>query len=192
MPPVELKLKQASAVLGIPPKDLQNLVQFGVVKPPCRRHVYWFDRNLLLQAKVAFYLKESLGVPAKLLARVTRAWLGRNRRPLAEVASTLRFLSRPPGGSEAVEIRVPLRSLAREIEEQLPRAMAHGDLPRGRKRSGWKEALLQRIQTAAGDLGDVSDAEILQAVRMQRPRKRDLPEITILVGPQKKTPPGRH
>jgi hypothetical protein len=28
-----LKLKQASAVLQIEPKELQNLVQFGVVKP---------------------------------------------------------------------------------------------------------------------------------------------------------------
>jgi len=29
---VELKLKQASAVLGVPPKDLQNFVQAGVLK----------------------------------------------------------------------------------------------------------------------------------------------------------------
>jgi hypothetical protein len=28
-----LKLKQASAILQIEPKELQNLVQFGVVKP---------------------------------------------------------------------------------------------------------------------------------------------------------------
>ena|SRR5256885_10817336 len=31
------KLKQASAVLGMPTKELQNLVQFGVVKPRRRR-----------------------------------------------------------------------------------------------------------------------------------------------------------
>jgi hypothetical protein len=29
MQAVTLKLKQASAVLGVPPKDLQNLVQLG-------------------------------------------------------------------------------------------------------------------------------------------------------------------
>jgi len=28
-----LKLKQASAVLKVQPKELQNLVQFGVIKP---------------------------------------------------------------------------------------------------------------------------------------------------------------
>jgi hypothetical protein len=29
---IELKLKQASAVLGVAPKDLQNLVQFGILR----------------------------------------------------------------------------------------------------------------------------------------------------------------
>jgi len=57
---VELKLKQASAVLGVPPKDLQNLVQLGVICPARRKKVYWFDRKLLLQAKVAFYRSASL------------------------------------------------------------------------------------------------------------------------------------
>ena len=37
MQAVELKLKQASAVLGMPTKELQNLVQFGVMKPRRRR-----------------------------------------------------------------------------------------------------------------------------------------------------------
>jgi hypothetical protein len=34
-----LKLKQASAVLGVPPKDLQNLVQLGVIRPVRRNRV---------------------------------------------------------------------------------------------------------------------------------------------------------
>ena len=33
MPQPALKLKQASAVLKVEPKELQNLVQFEVVKP---------------------------------------------------------------------------------------------------------------------------------------------------------------
>jgi hypothetical protein len=60
MPFVELKLKQASAVLGVDPKDLQNLVQMKVLRPPRRKNFYWFDSRLLLEAKLAFYLKESL------------------------------------------------------------------------------------------------------------------------------------
>ena len=48
-----LKLKQASAVLGIAPKDLQNLVQFKVLRPTRRDNFYWFENRLLLEAKIA-------------------------------------------------------------------------------------------------------------------------------------------
>ena len=64
-----LKLKQASAVLGVPPKDLQNLVQFKVLRPTRRDNFYWFDNRLLLEAKIALYLKESLGTSTEVLAR---------------------------------------------------------------------------------------------------------------------------
>ena len=40
MQSLTLKLKQASAVLGVPPKDLQNLVQLGVIRP-ARRNSVW-------------------------------------------------------------------------------------------------------------------------------------------------------
>jgi hypothetical protein len=35
--------------------------------------VCWFDTNLLLEAKMAFYLKETLGSSSDLLARFTEA-----------------------------------------------------------------------------------------------------------------------
>ena len=73
MKKITLKLKQASAVLGVSPKDLQNLVQLGVLRPSRRNLVYWFDTCLLLQAKVAFYLKDSLGSSSDLLSRFTTA-----------------------------------------------------------------------------------------------------------------------
>lgn len=47
----EFKLKQAAVVAEVPPKELQNLVQFKVVRPKRRGRAYWFDRETLLQAK---------------------------------------------------------------------------------------------------------------------------------------------
>src|SRR5258708_12632367 len=70
---MELKLKQASAVLGISSKELQNLVQFGVLRPRRRARVCFFDASVLLQAKVAGYLKESLGTSTQYLALFTKA-----------------------------------------------------------------------------------------------------------------------
>src|SRR5271163_1793182 len=120
MQAVELKLKQASAVLGVEPKDLQNLVQFKVLRPTRRNGLYWFDRRLLLEAKVAFYLKESLGTSTELLARFTQA-LSKNLQ--VEKPSRLQYLwiqSRPAAGGEPIAVRIPLRNLAKELEQRLP------------------------------------------------------------------------
>ena len=71
---VQLKLKQASAVLETPPKELQNLVQFGVLKPKQRAGLFVFDTTTLYAAKV---LKAALGTNTELLAEFTQALLNR-------------------------------------------------------------------------------------------------------------------
>lgn len=165
---VQLKLKQASAVLGASPKDLQNLVQLGVLRPPRRSKVYWFDTRLLLQAKVAFYLKESLGSSSDLLARFNAALSENLSATKLERLRDVSLRSRPASGTDAVEIRIPLRSLAMELEKQLPRASVSRDLPRGRKRKGWKKEFLRSLKTAAIEMDDVSEKEILETVRETR------------------------
>jgi DNA-binding transcriptional MerR regulator len=178
MQTASLKLKQASAVLGMPPKELQNFVQFGVVKPRRREGVYWFDENVLLQAKIGWYLRESLGVSISYLARLVQltcraASSGERQRQF------IWLRSRPSSSSAAIEIRIPVRSLAEEIEERLPLAKVYRDLPRGRKRSGWKAEFLETLGEAAVDLGDLSEEDILQAVKKQRKATRSKPEITV-------------
>ena len=187
MQTVTLKLKQASAVLGVPPKDLQNLVQLGVIRPVRRNSVCWFDTNLLLEAKVAFYLKEALGSSSDLLARFTEVFsknLGKNKMgDLGDIC----FRSRPLNGTAAVEIKIPVRSLAQELEDQIPLALAYKDLPRGRKRSGWKKDFLRSVQKAAANLGNISEDEILKTVRESRSGRKKLPEITVVARSKKKT-----
>jgi hypothetical protein len=90
-------------------------------------------------------------------------------------------------GINAVEIKIPVRSLARELEEQIPLASAYKDLPKGRKRAGWRKDFLRSIQKAAADLGDISEKEILKTVREYRSRRKKLPEITVVARTNKKT-----
>jgi len=184
---ITVKLKQASAVLGVPPKDLQNLVQQGVIRPSQRNSLCWFDTNLLLKAKVAFYLKESLGSSSDLLARFTEA-LSRN---LGKVEmKNLRDIclrSRPVNGTAAVEIKIPIRSLAHELEDRLPLALACNDLPKGRKRAGWRKDFLRSVQKAASDLGDISEGQILKTIREYRLGRKKPPEITVVARTKKKT-----
>src|ERR1041385_821827 len=108
---LSFKLKQASAVLGVGPKDLQNLVQLGVIRPPRRNQVYWFDMNLLLQAKVAFYLKDTLGSSSELLARFTEALAKGSGRTRTDGTEDIRLRSRPFENADAVEIKITLRAL---------------------------------------------------------------------------------
>jgi hypothetical protein len=187
MQPVTLKLKQASLVLGVSPKDLQNLTQLGVIRPVQRDRVCWFDTNLLLKAKVAFYLKESLGSSSDLLARFTHALSQSLDKATLGSLADICLRSRPLNGTDAVEIKIPVRSLARELEDQIPLASAYKDLPKGRKRPGWKKDFLRNLQKAAGELSDISEEEILKAVRESRVGRKKHPEITVVARSTKKT-----
>ena len=179
---MELKLKQASAVLGVSPKDLQNLVQFKVLRPTRRDSFYWFDNRLLLEAKVALYLKDSLGTSTEVLALFTRALSN-----LKDVTSVryLTLRSLPARGLEPIEIRIPLRDLAKELNEQLPLAAVYQDLPRGRKRPGWKREFTRSLEVAANELSGVTESQVANAIRGFRAEKKRLPEITV--GPSRKT-----
>jgi hypothetical protein len=136
---------------------------------------------------VAFYLKESPGSSSDLLARFTEAFS--QNMGIAEMKDLrdICLRSRPLNGTDAVEIKIPVRSLARELEEQIPLATAYKDLPKGRKRSGWKKDFLRSMQKAAADLGDNSEEEILKTIRESRSVREKLPEITVVARSKKKT-----
>ncbi len=184
---LSFKLKQASAVLGVAPKDLQNLVQLGVIHAPRRNRVCWFDMDLLLQAKVAFYLKQTLGSSSDLLARFTAALVKDSGRIKTGDIEDIRLRSRPFEEADTVEIKIPLRALARELQSQIPVASTHRDLPKGRKRAGWKKEFLRSVQKAAADMGDISEEEILKTIRESRSRRKKLPEISVVARTKKKT-----
>lgn len=175
---MELKLKQASAVLGVRPKALQNFVQARVLKPRRRGNVYYFDRNTLLQAKVAIYLKASLGASTRYLSKFAEAVSElpgfESGMPDIVCLKSGVWKDEPP-----VKILIPLGNLADDLEQRLPFAVAAKDLPRGRKRPGWKREFRAALQEAARDLDGVSEAQILEAVRTYR-KERARPGLTVV------------
>ncbi len=173
-----LKLKQASAVLKIQPKELQNLVQFGVVTPKRSEGTYLFDTKTLLSAKVAYCLKESLGPRALVLSKFIQAFRASEDRLKAENPEYIVFTCRFSAEEEPIKLGIPFRSLGEQIERGLSRADLYRDMPRGRKRQGWKKEFLETLSEAAKDLGEVSEEEILRTVRAYRQEKR-MPEITV-------------
>jgi hypothetical protein len=53
--------------------DLQNFVQAGVLRPRRVGALYYFNPETLVSAKVALYLKDSLGASTRYLTKFTRA-----------------------------------------------------------------------------------------------------------------------
>ena len=182
-------------MLGVTPKDLQNLVQFGVIKPRIRRRVFWFDKEGLLRAKVAFYLKESLGASTQMLARFTDALFRSASKPQPGLArrkrTSVTLLSRPSAEEDPVEIRVPLAAIARSIEVRLPLADRAPDLPRGRKRTAWTDEILSKVRAASASLKDLSHEDIVEVVRAERRRENMAPEVSVAGYGKKKATPRR-
>lgn len=174
----KLKLKQASAVLQVQPKELQNLVQFGVVRPKRLEGTYFFDMNALLVAKIAFYLKESLGTRTSVLSKLMSAFSASEERLKAENPSYVVFSCRLGAEEAPIKLAVPFRSLEEQIRERMQRSNFYRDLPRGRKRRGWKKEFLESLREAAQDIGKVSEEEISRTVNTYRPERRML-EITV-------------
>jgi hypothetical protein len=173
-----LKLKQASAVLQIQPKELQNLVQFGVVKPLRSEGTYLFDAKALLVAKVASCLRESLGTRTNVLSKLMEAFSAREEKLKAENPKYIVFSCRLGAEEEPIKLGVPFRTFGEQIEERMGKAELYKDIPRGRKRRGWKKEFLESLNKAAKDIGEVSEEEISRAVRSYRREKR-APEITV-------------
>ena len=173
-----LKLKQASAVLQVQPKELQNLVQFGVVKPQRSSGTYFFDAKVLLAAKVALYLKESLGTRTSVLSKLMDAFRASEGKFRTQNPNYVVFHCRLTAEEEPIKLGVPFRALEEQVEERMNRAELYKDLPRGRKRRGWKKEFLESLSAAAKDIGEISEEEILRTVRSYRKEKR-APEITV-------------
>lgn len=187
MQTVQLKLREASEILGVAPKDLQNLVQFGVLQPQRKDRFFVFDTALLLEAKVAFYLKESLGTSVPLLARFNKEIFRNPRKSKSGRFSNVSILSRPVRGKETVRIEVPLQALAAELEAQLPVPKSLRKDAGGRKRKGWKEEITRAFREASDDLKGITEREILDDIKLYRTQRRKTPEITVVATPQKKT-----
>ena len=173
-----LKLKQASAVLRVEPKELQNLVQFGVVKPKRVDGTFLFDKGTLLTAKVAFRLKESLGTRANVLSKLIDVFRASEKGLRIKNPEYVVFTCRFSAEEEPIKLGVPFRSLGDEIEQGLSRADLYRDMPRGRKRPGWKKEFLRTLSEAAKDIGEVSEEEIQRTIRSYREESR-VPEITV-------------
>ena len=174
-----LKLKQASAVLETSPKELQNLVQFGVVSPRRKAGLFVFDLEVLYAAKIALFLKKALGTNTEMLSAFVQVLTEHLRSLPDSRQDVIVFKSRPAAAEMAIEVIVPFRKLTRQVEERMKVAELYQDLPRGRKRPGWKAEFLATLQEAAKDMAIRDSADVANIVRTYRAARRRKTEVTI-------------
>ena len=62
----------------------------------------------------------------------------------------------------------------------MPLANIYRDIPRGRKRKGWKEEFLRTLKDAASDVWDLSEKQIIESVRTYRSASRLQPEVEVV------------
>ena len=184
MPKSSWKLKQASAVLRISPKELQNLVQFGVVKPTRSNGTYFFNAQALLAAKVASSLKDYLGTRMSVLSKLMDVFVASEAMLSSKNPEYVVFNCRPSAEEEPIKLSVPFRAMGAQIEERMTRADLYRDLPPGRKRRGWKKEFLESLADAAKDMGEISEEEILRTIRNYRKerRRREITVVTLSTG----------
>jgi hypothetical protein len=99
-----------------------NFVQFGVVKPKRLEGTYFFDTNALLVAKIAFYLKESLGTRTSVLSKLMDAFSASEEKLKVEDPSYIVFSCRLVAEEEPIKLGVPFGALEAQIEERMSRA----------------------------------------------------------------------
>ena len=64
-----------------------------------------------------------------------------------------------------------VNALAEELRQRLPLAAATLDLPRGRKRHGWRRDFLAAVREAAGDLEGLSEKQLATPIRSYSARR---------------------
>jgi hypothetical protein len=121
--------------------------------------------KVLLGAKVALYLKESLGTRTSVLSKLMDAFSESEEKFRAQNPNYVVFSCRLTAEEEPIKLSVPFRALEEQVEERMSRADLYKDLPRGRKRRGWKKEFLESLTEAAKDIGEISEEEILRTVR---------------------------
>lgn len=65
-----------------------------------------------------------------------------------------------------------------ELVERMQRSNLYKDLPRGRKRRGWKKEFLESLREAAFDIEEVPEEKISRTVSAY-PLERRMPEISV-------------
>jgi len=173
---LELKAGQVAAVVGISPKQLQNDVDAGYVRPAVvgqgRGSVRLFSLDNVVQLTVLELLVQAYGLErrraATMLAHVWPPRLTKRRKVLL-ISPTPTARS---AGLALAPIRLPLHAIVEATEQRITQVLAaYCEKKRGRP-AGWAQQMRQALTGLSEPLQQVSDGQIQHAIAAYRATRR--------------------
>jgi hypothetical protein len=167
---IHLKTGQVAAVLDITPKQLQNDVDAGYVRPlvtaPGRGKVRLYSFENVVQLKVLELLVQAYGLErSRAATMLAQAWPRR-------LTARAKVLVLPPADINLEPIRLPLSTIVAVTTQRLQHVLeAYREKKRGRP-VGWPTQMRQTLGTVAEHLRDVSDEQITQEIAAYRATHR--------------------
>lgn len=173
---LRLKTGQVAAVLGVNPKQLQNDVEAGYVRPTMtgqgRGSVRLYSLENVVQIKVLDILVHAYGLERQRAATMlARAWP--QRFPVrAKVLVIPTMVMSSSEGIDLEPIRLPLGEIVEAIKQRIHDVLGdYHEKKRGRP-AGWSKQMHQALADVSETLQDVSDVQIRQEIAAYRAHRR--------------------
>jgi DNA-binding transcriptional MerR regulator len=173
---MKLKTGQVAAILNMNPKQLQNDVDAGYVRPAVagqgRGSVRLYSFENVVQLKVLALLVQAYGLERPRAATMlARAWPQpfSNQTKILIIPPTLTSIGE---GIDLEPIRLPLHEIVESIEQRVNEVVTtYQEKKRGRP-VGWSQQMRQALTDVSVHLQEASDEQITHEIETYRARRR--------------------
>jgi DNA-binding transcriptional MerR regulator len=173
---MQLKTGQVAAVLGITPKQIQNDVDAGYVRPTVagqgRGSTRLFSVEDVVRIKALEILVQAYGLERQRAATLlARAW-PRRLTPSTKVLVIPPAVTSSGEGIDLEPIRLPLGAIVKTTTQRIHRVLAeYREKKRGRP-VGWSQQMRQSLAEVSASLQGASDAQIRREIAAYRATRR--------------------
>ncbi len=176
MTSMQLKTGQVAAVLGITPKQIQNDVDAGYVRPTVagqgRGSTRLYSVEDVVRIKVLEILVQAYGLERQRAATLlARAW-PRRLTPSTKVLVIPPAVTSSDEGIDLEPIRLPLGAIVKTTTQRIHRVLEeYREKKRGRP-VGWSQQMRQALTDVSASLQGASDEQIRREIAAYRATRR--------------------
>jgi DNA-binding transcriptional MerR regulator len=173
---IQLKTGQVASVLGITPKQIQNDVDAGYVRPTVagqgRGSPRLYSMEDVVRIKVLEILVQAYGLERQRAATLlARAW-PRRLTPNAKILVIPPAVTSSGEGIDLEPIRLPLGAIVKTTKQRIHRVLEeYREKKRGRP-VGWSQQMCQSLAEVSAALQGTSDEQIRREIVAYRTTRR--------------------